>query len=159
MEFDLSGFEELEPKHVDFPIGGKPYRLKEATGAAAVEWRNASIKAAKMRNGKVIGMEGLADTEPLLISKCLFQLVEKDGKTKEVPVTRHTIMSWPARIQKRLFDMVTEMSDLKEETTEALQRRIVRDQKKLAQLNQRVEMGEDEEQAKNEHSATTDTSV
>jgi len=104
LEFDLA------PISVSVTIGGKPYVLKEASEDAARQWNNANLKAMKMSDGKLSGMDGVADNASLLISLCLFDIT--DGFTS--PVSLATIRSWPHRITKPLFEKCKSISGLGE---------------------------------------------
>jgi hypothetical protein len=126
--------DDLEPQQVKVKIKDKHYHLREASADAAVKFRNATLKAAKMSDGKVVGMENLADAEPLLVSLCLY----KAGKDEELVlapdgnpdsrqlVPQQTIRGWPDRTQKVLFDKIKEMSPTLEgkETLESLDKKI-----------------------------------
>lgn len=106
-------FDSLEPKVVPVRIGGAKYTLREASGDAAVRWRNAILKTTRITDGKPSGIDGMADTEPLLVSLCLF-----DEGGKNVPIT--TVRGWPQRVQSALFAKVKEISGLNpEEDTRA----------------------------------------
>lgn len=88
---------------------GKSYTLKEASGRAAVEYRNAVSACLQYGpDGRIAGVRNIASVEPLLISLCLF-----DEKGKNVP--KHVIESWPSRVQRAIFDRAKQISDLGEE--------------------------------------------
>src|SRR6516162_4324851 len=58
-------YSDLTPVEVPVKIGGKRYILREASGDAAVRYHNANLKVYRYNDaGKLIGMEGTADTEP-----------------------------------------------------------------------------------------------
>ncbi len=107
-------FDDLAQVEVPVSIGGKKYVLKEATADAVRKWRNAQLKATKLGdNGKPISLEGMADTEPLLVSLCLFEEVKESGKPDSLsPVSLSTVSSWPNRIVGALFAEATKISDL-----------------------------------------------
>jgi Asp-tRNA(Asn)/Glu-tRNA(Gln) amidotransferase C subunit len=119
-------FDDLEPIEVPYRIDGTLYVLREASGDAAVKYRNACMRAARFSEGKIAGIEGAADAEPLLVSLCLYK-ADKDGN---VPVDRQgnadprwlvpaqTIKRWPQRVQKALFAKVKAISRLEEDDTE-----------------------------------------
>lgn len=104
-------FDDLTPIEVKVRIENKPYVLREATGAAAVQYRNASMRNIRMADGKVVGMGDIGELEPLLVSLCLFS-ADADGKFSSVTVAK--IKSWPARVVKDLFNRARAISDLEE---------------------------------------------
>ena len=128
-------FTDLAPLQVPVELGGNKFILTEASGNAAVEWKNAIMLATRMEEGKVVGLGELADSEPLLVSKCLYY-ADKDGglpvrgnqadPSKLVPL--NLIRSWPAKVVRKLFQRVQEISLLnetnQEETLETLDEKI-----------------------------------
>jgi hypothetical protein len=142
-------FADLAPIEVPVKVNGVPkYVLVEASGAAAVAYRNMVSKAAKMVDGKVTGLDGIADAEPLLVSLCLSPVddaaYKRDGVVRATRannndlVTLHVsrVKAWPYRFQRALFDKVMEISpDLREkDTPESVRKRIAELQAKLAEL-------------------------
>ncbi len=100
---------DLEVVSIPVTIGGEKYELREASGDAACKWRNAILSKAKLGpDGKPQTVGSIADTEPLLVSLCLFN---ESGKNVSLSVVR----SWPARIQKALFNKIKDISDLDED--------------------------------------------
>lgn len=117
-------FDDPIPKEVPVTIGSKKYVLCEATVEASKEFRNAGFAAARMVDGKIVGLNGLANAEPVLVSRCLYELYDSDGETKRRPVAMAEINRWPDRISSKLFDAIKMMSPaLVEESAEALQKR------------------------------------
>lgn len=118
MSFDLT------PICIAVTVGNKKYALKEASGDAAVRYRNAQLGCTELGpDGKPKKIVGIGDTEPLLVSLCLFEVTEVDAEGNivktgaNVPV--NTIRSWPARIQKALFEKIKEVSEIDKEDEEA----------------------------------------
>lgn len=99
-----------KPAQVEATIGGKTYLVKEASVAAATKYRNKTFSAARMNDGKMVGIEGLADAEPMLISHCLFETYQNNGELKDRPVLLSTILAWPNQTQEALFDKIKELS-------------------------------------------------
>ena len=136
MSFDES------PIEVPVSIQGKKYVLREASGDAARKYHNAVLSSTQLGpEGKPSRIKGMADVEPLLVSNCLFSV---DDEGQQVPVLLQTILDWPARVQKGLFERIKDISDLVEEgEVEELE-------KALEKAKQRVAA------AKNDSSSTRD---
>jgi hypothetical protein len=133
-ELDFSGIEQLS---IPVRVRDKCYVLHDASGDAAAKHRNAVLKYTKLgADGRPTLLEGVADTEPYLVSMCLFELVKApDGTEREAPVSIATIRSWPQRVQSKLFEKVKEISELSEVDTEAsLKKQIGELQAKLEKL-------------------------
>ena len=106
-------FSTLEPIAVPVRYGGKSYTLREATGGAAVKYRNAMLACARLGpDGKPVSVSGLADLEPMLIASCLF---DEQGK----PVPDKTVREWPSRVLRQLFETAKRISGLDEGETPA----------------------------------------
>jgi len=152
-------WDDLEPIQLPVRVMGKPYVLVEADEDAAVKYRNASMKAARLDDGKIVGFDKVGDVEPLLVSLCLYY-AGHDGKapldalgdfdrTKLVPLKK--VLMWPARIVKPLFDRVKDISQLEERPTkEVLLKRLEDTLQQLRSL--------DEGSAKNWLESTASTS-
>lgn len=100
-------FDDLSLAERAVVIGGVQHTLSEATEGVACHYRNAVMRSAKMSDGKVVGTEGVADVQPLLVSLCL-----KDATGKPVPLP--TVKSWPSRVVKPMYDWIREVSQLEE---------------------------------------------
>ena len=146
---ELPDFSDLKVIQIKVPIFGTDYLLVEASGDAAVKFRNATMEAMVVKDGKVAGYRGAANVEPLLVSFCL-HTVKEDG-TPDKLVPKDLILSWPGRIQKALFAKAKEISDLvdKGETIKQVE-------EKLAEM--KTDMEEEEEAGKNESGNTMDGS-
>lgn len=140
---DDFGFDDLVPVEIKFKIGKTPYILREADGGAATVWRDVAIKAATMVDGKVVALSGLAEGEPVLISKCLYypgpdgnlQLTKDEVPDPRFLVPVYKVKSFPAKVQKKLFEKIKVISDLDEKVTkESLEKSIAESQKKLDAL-------------------------
>lgn len=122
MDFD---FNDLSVREVPFKYNGKDYVMREASEAASVAYRNATLRAAKMEDGKVRGMDGLADGEPILVAACVFERYQAGNETRERPVLLAEVNRWPARVVKPLYEKIKEISELEDkETVDSLQKRI-----------------------------------
>lgn len=104
---DLSLFEEI------VSIKGEDYILREASEDAICRYRNHNIRAARMVDGRVVGMEDLADAEPLLVSLCLYT-TNKEGKSHQ-QVALRTIRSWPHKVVKAIFARAKLISGLNDD--------------------------------------------
>jgi len=101
---------------VPITIRGVEYVLKEATGGAACKFKNAQIACTELQDGKPVRVHNIANTEPFLVSLCLF---DRDGNA----VPEAVIRRWPSRVQKALFERAKSISELgndePEETVQA----------------------------------------
>ena len=142
-------FEDLEPQTKDVYLGKarKHYRLREATEAIIIKWRNINLKGAKLRDGKLVSMEGAASGEPVLVSLCLFEV---DGD-KEKPVKIDTIMSWRGVIVQDMYKWIAKVSGLAEEqeTEELIKKRIESDTEKLNLMKEEKSDSYEEASSKN----------
>jgi hypothetical protein len=147
-------FDDLSLTEVPFTYQGAKYILREANAEASRKFRNANMRAIKMRDGKAERIENQADAESQLVADCLF---EKISDSKEKPVSLPVVLGWPDRVTDWLYRKVREISPTlsRNETKESLTKEIEQLQKKLAALEKN---GTLEEQAKNAPSATTSIS-
>lgn len=92
---------------------GRDYVLVEPSGDVACKYRNAMFDRMQFGDkGKLTGMKSMADTEPYLVSLCLFE-VGHEGKRTPVPVAQ--VRSWTNETQKQLFEAAKKIGDLEEE--------------------------------------------
>lgn len=141
MKFDL------DEVVIPVSVGDKEYVLREASGQAAVTWRNAIFSKTKLGpDGKPIGFGAMAEIEPLLVSLCLY-----NGDGRNVP--EQEVRKWPARIQKALFERAKDISDLDEEDDSNLEE-LYKQRKELDEKITKLEKGETA--AKNGQADTTD---
>jgi len=105
-------FEDVTLIEIPVKIGGDQYILREATGEAAVNYRNAMLACTQLgESGKPQSIRNLASVEPLLVSYCLYYA---DGPKKGQNVPKQVILSWKNKIVKTLYEKVKEISDLDE---------------------------------------------
>lgn len=142
---DNLNFDDLTPIEIPFSYRGKDYILREATGDAACQYRNAVATATQLADGKVSGIKNMADTEPFLVALCVRELL---GDGKERVVTGVVVRSWPARVQRRLFKKIQEISELDEADLKELYRERDELDKRIAEMKK--------DTAKNEQSCTED---
>jgi len=161
-------FADLEPVRLSIKIGKKPFVLCEADGDAGAKYRSAAARSARLNDGKVIGVEGIGDIEPLLVSRCLYYADEQgrlrvdddDKPVRKYLVEEGTIRSWPDRVQKALFNKVKEISGLDEtDTIEKIEKQIANLQKKRAKLlaDKKSEEKDDEVSVPKAMQGTTDS--
>ena len=139
---DNYDFDSHETIEIPFTINSRNYVLREASGETACVFRNAQIACTTMGpEGKPKKFEGVADVEPLLVSRCSWEQMA-DGKERSVPIA--TVKSWPSRVQKKLFNDAKRISELDESSLEDLI-------KERSELNDRIKEMQDEKAAvKNE---------
>jgi hypothetical protein len=139
-------YDDLAPREVPVTlrIKGEPRRfvLTEPSEDAACRYRNACMAAARMADGKVVGVVGMADVEPLLVSLCLFELVpdpRDPGGVKRRAVPQAFVRELPPRVVKDLFTRCRALGELEErddqpETSESLRVQIGKLQARLTEL-------------------------
>jgi hypothetical protein len=151
-------FDDLEPKFERVSISRRTYVLREATGGAVVQWRNHQMSASKLNpDGKTVSVGPIAESEPLLVSLCLFEIVQQGGNEVERQVPVQVVKGWPYRVQRALYERIMEMSDLKEkDSADDIKKRMAEDREKLEKIEAN---GHHEDASKNSQSATTAGSV
>ncbi len=125
-------FADPKPKSVNVMIGDDPYRLKEATEGAYLDYESARGRGATLEDGK-LSMGDTASAEAVLLAGCLFKL-SQGGKTEaQVPLVY--VRGLPSRVAQPLIQrlkIISGISDL--ETADQLRKRIAADSKKLEKL-------------------------
>lgn len=134
-------FESLEPITFPVKLGAKEYTLIEASESAASRYKNAALKGTKVTENadgsKHASVDGVSETEVLLVSLCLFEKTEGGGQ-KSVDLA--FLKNLPHRIIRPLFEKAEEISGLKrKETKEELRKRLKEIQDKLAKFDQEEE--------------------
>lgn len=112
MSVEKMVFNDLAPVEVEVEIERDQYVLREPSEGAAVKYRNAALRAARMVDGKVTGMDGLADAEPLLVSLCLFKT---NGNGARVPVSLDFVMSLKPKVVRALYERVKQIGGMDDE--------------------------------------------
>lgn len=121
VELDFSAIEIRE-----IPVVGpnkEHFVLREANGRAATDHRNAIMSSSEFGpDGKVIAIKDLASVEAKFIAACLW---DDKGRNPSPSL----IQSWPARVQKQLYEKVKELSDFGDESivAEALKKALSRE--------------------------------
>src|SRR5262249_48389219 len=133
-------FDSVIPVEVPVRIGDERFVLREASEDAAVRWRNACARCARMVDGKVVAVGDIADTEPQLLSWCLYEgetirLLPDGSPDPKHLVSAQRIRRWPARVVKALYDEARRISGLDErDTRKTLLDRIAKLKEQLDQL-------------------------
>lgn len=119
--FDLTKmtFESILPIEVEVELPGLPCILRECPNKMAIKYKDALAKATKMVNGKFAGTDGIAGTEALLVSYCLWDVTLGRTKDKIKPVPLTTILEWPNGLVSELFERARDISRLKPKNSEA----------------------------------------
>lgn len=128
-------FDDIAPIEVSVTIKGKSYILREASEAASSRYKNAQFKAMKLAEGidgsKTSSIDGMAETEALLVSLCLFEKTETGEKT--VPLEE--IKRLPHKVVEPIFKCAEEISGLQnKESEEALVKQLKEIQGKLTKV-------------------------
>lgn len=120
-ELTFADLDSLAPAEVPFGYGGRKYVLCEASGEAAGAWKAAIFRAHKAGpDGKMHPTEAMVDTEPLLVSRCLYN-ADADGKVPldkqgqrdgKALVNIQAVKALPNRVQRLLFDQAQKISRL-----------------------------------------------
>lgn len=139
MSNELENFS-TELVYWDFMLNNEKFRLKEALETAHIAYKNVAIQNMKVSEEKGGEFTGGADADAVLVSKCLFKLVED---SKEQPIQLHFVKSLPRKIFTRLYTWIRKNSgmDEEQETEEFLTKRIASDTTKLANLQKAGPMG------------------
>lgn len=129
-------FDSPDPIRLPVKIGQKELILREASTDVAVRYRNASTRAAKMVDGKLVGVDGVAEVLPILVQGCLFEVVTIGNARTERQVLMTYVRDLPYRIVKPLFDKAKSISKGLEDTPtlESLDEQIADLQKQRADL-------------------------
>lgn len=137
---------DLTPYKEEVVLGKNKFWLHEALEDEAVKYNNARAKAARMMDGKVVGVDGVADIEPFLVSLCLYKSRD-DGSFPYLPngtdpdpkyrVPLPWVRKLQARVVARLFARVKTISDLDDDTEESLTRQLKDIQERLSVLRSR----------------------
>ena len=138
-DYEPMVFDSPEPIEIPVVLGGKTYALKEAPEALYARYLNELSKASKVSedaNGvRSVVHETTFNTEALLVSFCLFEVNEIDGKKSYKTVDVNTVRAWTHRIVKPLFDKAEEINGSnKRRTADQLEKEIKKLQTELNKL-------------------------
>ena len=127
-------FADPAPKSVNVTVAGQRYVLKEATEDAHVAWDSARSAGARLEDGVLTGMGETPKADLLLLSKCLFKVGGKDGRT-ETQVGEVVLKGWASRVVQPLVTRLKIISGIDvQETADVIRKRMAADAKKLAKL-------------------------
>jgi hypothetical protein len=102
---------------------GEQYTLREANGKAATDHRNAVMASTQFGpDGKVTGIKDLASVEAKFVAACLWDTQSRNPSVQ-------LVQSWPARVQKQLYEKAKELSNMDDVDTmrEAVEKAFARD--------------------------------
>jgi hypothetical protein len=120
-ELTFDDLESLKPAEVPFSYGGTRYVLREASGEAAASWKAAQLRAHRpTADGKLLPTPELVETEPLLVSLCLYRAdasggIPADkagGPCPKALVPAKEVKALPSRVQRFLFEQAQKISRL-----------------------------------------------
>lgn len=125
-------FEDAGPREVPVKYAGKEYVLREATGAAAKEFKAGQLdsigydpdtkKPSRFKSS-------ILDAQARLISRCLFHV---GGETPNAPVAVATLLTWPERLVQQVFKRLSKISDLdQDDDADSIKEKIAALQKEL----------------------------
>lgn len=99
-----------EDVQVDFGSGKvENLVVREAVSGVATAYRNMIYKATKLNDGKVSGVDGLADTEPFLVARCTFRR-DPTSERGVVPIGEAEVRCWPDGLVQHLLERVKKVN-------------------------------------------------
>lgn len=111
-EIPILELDTLEPAETRFQLGPKTYLLKEASGGAAIRWRNIITGSTKFNGtGDLSGLGDIAEAEAQLVCDCIREVREGE---KQFPVSLQEVKGFKATNLKRMYKWLMDVSDLKE---------------------------------------------
>lgn len=109
----------LEPQEVRFQYKKQWYLLEEPSAGAIRTWRDALLEGSQIsQDGKPTGIRVRAETDSLLVAKCLFKItgeIQPDGQIDRgrlTPCTVEEVEAMPHRLQIKLLEQARSMGDL-----------------------------------------------
>lgn len=103
---DELDFTSITPVVVTVRFENAVLELTEADAGAVIAWEEAKAACRVIENGKVIAIKGLAETDLILLSKCL-----KDKDTKK-SFTVADIKLWQDRVVQTLIEKLKMISSI-----------------------------------------------
>ena len=123
-------FDSLEPIIIPVKLGDKWYCLREASESVSCKFQNARLAAARFNDGKLIGVQGAADVEMVLVQGCLFEVkITHPNGDPDLSALGAVAMGFvgglKASIVKQLYQRALEISNLDDkETLESIDEKI-----------------------------------
>ncbi len=144
---------DLEPRfltvHLRRKASTETYVVNQASEADSNRMENYRHRKARLEQGRIVTVEGMAESVPFLVSLCT-----KTAEGKSVP--QAVVESWPPKVVRKIHRWILDNSGLMpEETPEYLREMIAAYTKRLAE----VEALTDGTTAKNSPDATPATSA
>lgn len=136
-------FDDIAPVEIPVKLKGKDYVLREASESGAAKYKNAQLKAMKQSESadgnKTTNIDGMAETEALLVSICLFEKTDTGEKNVDIAFIRTLVH----RVVEPIFNKAEEISGLKKKKTkEELIKTIKESQVEIIKLNKEQSTGE-----------------
>lgn len=161
-------YEDLEPITFPIRVRGHRYLVREASEDAARKYRNAGAQSARMQDGKVVGVVGIADVQSLLVSLCTY-IPDADGRIRMLKgddrpdprylVSLDKVRSWSSKTVQDLFEKIKKISDLGEEDTEESLSKTIQDATERLNKLQAGKPSAEEEGRKNSESGMETSST
>lgn len=152
-------YDDIVPREVKVRIGPARYVLREGGGDVVAKFKNAQMRAARASTNGVVYMDGMADTESLLVSLCLYRaddegnlrLNKKGDPDPAFLVSQEAVKKFTNKVISDLYERAKALAGLneEEETEEALERRLASLKRKLELKRTAREMRGEEVEAKN----------
>lgn len=127
-------FDNIVLAEVPVKIGGVSYVLREATVDIVAKYRKMiHFFLSRRDSGSLTKEEGLPDTDPYLVSLCLFADTPEGRKA----VSLDFVKGLPSHIFEALLDRVKIMSDVDTDSLESLKKQRVLLDKRIAAMEER----------------------
>lgn len=105
----------LEAKEEKIVLDGDAYVIKELDGRGRDKYLDIIMSRTKMnKKGDVVGATSLAGVQAGLVAQSIFKVVGD----KHEPVSKETVLAWPATTVSGLFDLAKELSDIGDDAEE-----------------------------------------
>lgn len=151
---------DIERKEIPVTIGGKKYKLVEPDGESINKWRNVGAKSLRLGpDGRPVGVSDVGETEPLLISLCLYTLsdsgelrLDRDGNPDiRYRVGKDRVTKFPYRVQEDLAKQCIKLAGLRgDDDLDALYKQRDEITERIKELEEKAAgFDPDEEEAKN----------
>lgn len=132
IDYDLHDGGDVVPIVQPFKYRGKSYTLEEAMEGGVIEWRNACQRSFKTGPSGERYIDGLADVQVLLLSKCIHD-------ASGVLVSSVELRNWQPKVIRDLYKQAMTFNELNEAddlTERDINERIDQLQKRLKTLKE-----------------------